>query len=163
MRIVVNIQEALEFISHEAQYEDAMSSKSLSGGNDEEHKKHFARVQIFAALNNFLEDLNKRLTPAPSQTNILPSELESLPPELIEQLSTDNQEMDFLKIIEDHDGTISLDRLILSYYKLHEVILDRRKTTAKFYRMIKSGSIYSIGGKGIYSIYEPENKDDLLE
>lgn len=158
----MNVQEGFEFIGNQANYHDAMSIKFLSIGNDKDHKKHHALGQQFAALNNLLEDLTLRLTPAPSQINILPSELEGLPPELIEQLSADNLEMEFLKIIEAHDGTISLDRLILAYFKQHGVVVSRRKVTAKLYRMTKSGTIHSLGGKGIYSLYDPESPQKYL-
>lgn len=162
MRISMNIQEGFEFIGKQANYHDAMSAKFLSIGNDKDHKKHYALGQQYAALNNLLDDLTMRLTPSTSQISILPSELEGLPPELIEQLSADNLEMEFLKIIEDHDGTISLDRLILAYFKQHGAVLSRRKVTAKLYRMTKGGAIHSLGGKGIYSLYDPESSQKYL-
>ena len=156
----MNLDDAIEFISQEAIYHDEQLSKSLALNEDEaESSAHYQKKRLYTSLYNLLINIQKRLDPNKSNTTILPSELEGLPKELLEQLSTDTLEINLLKIMEDHGGPISLDRLILIYFKLHSEILERRKLTAKLYRMCKSGSLYSVGERGIYSLYEPEKTD----
>ena len=156
----MNLDEAIEFISQEAIYYDEQTSKFLaSSDEDAKSSPHYQKKIQFTALYNLLVDIQTRLVPDKSTSTVLPSELEGLPKELLEQLSTDTLEINLLKIMEDHGGPISLDRLILGYYKLHNEILERRKLTAKLYRMCKSGSLYTVGERGIYSLYEPEKTD----
>lgn len=156
----MNLDEALEFVSQEAEYHDEQSSKLLTLNNeDAKGLYHYEKKRLFSALYNLLVDTQNRLNPDKSTSTILPSELEGLPRELLEQLSTDTHEINILKIMEDHSGPISLDRLILNFYKLHGEVLDRRKLTTKLYRMCKSGSLYTVGERGIYSLYEPEKTD----
>lgn len=156
----MNLNEAIEFVSQEAVYHDEQSSSLLA--IDEKDSKglfHHQKIGQYSALYNLLVNIQNRLDLSKSTSTILPSELEGLPEELLEQLSTDNLEINILKIMEDYGGPISLDRLILSYYKIHGVVLERRKLTAKLYRMCKSNTLYSVGERGIYSLYEPENTD----
>ena len=156
----MNLDEALEFVNQEAVYHDAQLSKYLaSNDKDAQSSPHYQKKRQFTTLHNLLVDIQIRLAPNKSTSTILPSELEGLPKELLEQLSTDTHEINILKIMEDHGGPISLDRLILNYYKRHSEVLDRRKLTAKLYRMCKSRSLYTVGERGIYSLYEPEKTD----
>ena len=156
----MNTDEALKLVTNQAKAYDELASSLSKQGRDDEASAHLRMSRQFAELNNHIEQLAQRLNSATSHLNILPSELEGLPDELRAQLSTDDFELNILRLMEDFGGTISLDRLILEWYKRHKEILQRRNVTAKLYRMMKSQTIFSLKSKGVYTIHEPKNEND---
>jgi len=91
--------------------------------------------------------------------DLKPHDLAGLPPEVIQQLSigdVDLQEFKFLEMIEAAGGTMTLDKLIIQLYRETSEVHDRAKLNARLYRMTSKGMLYSVPGKrGVYSIYKP--------
>ena len=159
----MNTQDALRFIAEQIENLDTDAKTCLEAHHDEEASMHFQTIKQLAELNNLIEELDQKLTPALSPITILPSELMDIPDDLRSQLSTDTFELKILEIIEDFKGTISLDRLLLEWYKRYNNVLNRRNVTAKLYRMVKSGMLYSGNQKGVYSIHDPKKNDENHE
>lgn len=121
-----------------------------------------------------LRDENKRLLAAndadTDNTILTPEDIEGLPEELIEQLSiteADRQDFDLLAVAKEIGGHLSLDKLLVGYYRKTKQILDRTKLNQRVYRMVQKGMLYAVPGrKGVYSALPQEDtaqQDDLLE
>jgi hypothetical protein len=83
------------------------------------------------------------------------SELQDLPPELMAELSiSDSDKLDFsiASLIEDVGGVATLDRVLVSIFKLTGEILKRATLNARLWRMVQKEMIFSVPGKkGVYS------------
>lgn len=87
---------------------------------------------------------------------LTPKDLEGLPEELIKELSlseSDKQDFFLMDIMDDLGGIASIDKIMIQAYKKNEEILERQKLSAKLYRMVSKGLIYSLPSKkGVYSL-----------
>jgi len=109
-----------------------------------------------------LEEIENRVA-------LRPKDISGLPDELIEQLSFkkkgDDVEIAIQEIIDAAGGVMSLDQIIIAYYRKTDKVLKRNLINAKLYRMAKKGLLYPVKGKkGIYCIFDPStlNSEDRV-
>lgn len=91
-----------------------------------------------------------------------PSELDDLPEEVLSELSEaarDKTDAQILQLIEDNNGVITLDQLLIRLYKKHGETFKRQLLTNRLYRMVQAGLLYGVSGKkGAYSINHIEEE-----
>lgn len=104
------------------------------------------------------------VTEFPKGKNNLPDELKDLPPELLAQLSTSfkkgkqsQSEDDLLaklkEIFSEHDHPLTLDEIILQYYRKHQKVLKRNSLSAQLQRLKGKGAIVRPNNR-VYAIPE---------
>jgi hypothetical protein len=102
---------------------------------------------------------------------LVPHDLEGLPEELKRELAISEAEqfdLDVLKVIEQAGGKISLDVLLVRWYREKGEVVKRRTMTNRIYRLLNKKRLYSTPGrKGVYQLAKPseitaqqENGDD---
>ena len=85
-------------------------------------------------------------------------DLEGLPDELLKQLNvtfgkSKCEESRYLHCAENLGGEFFVDSLMIEYWRQYKTILDKAKTIAKIYRMIKKGLLFAHPTeKGVYSV-----------
>jgi len=127
-------------------------------------------VDKFDGLLAQIEALEGSDSPSPNRISSLdeidgrvalrPKDIADLPDELMEQLSIkkngDDVEIAIQEIIEAAGGAMSLDQIIIGYYRKTGEVLKRNLINAKLYRMGKKDLIYSLPGKkGVYCTFNP--------
>ena|ERR1700722_4626523 len=132
---------------------------------------HKVTGEKFAALAADIENADKLLdaTPTPIanrgpvQLSLSIDDIEGLPPELINELSlsdADKTEFAIVNSIEDAGGVISLDRLLISLYKMTGEIYKRASLYSPLARLAQKNVIYYVPGKkGVYSLEQFSNED----
>ena len=93
-----------------------------------------------------------------SQFNLSFEEVQALPEDLIKELSfSDSDKTEFLiqNLIAEYGGLASLDRILVGIFKKTGEVHKRNAITAKVYRMVNKGMLFSVPTKkGVYSIKE---------
>ena len=122
---------------------------------------HLGTAERFRSLLSRIESLlseNAEGSPVREKINISLTDLQDIPPELLEELSvseTDIQEMVIEDIIIKNSGVISLDKLIVKFFHRQKEVLRRNTLTSRLYRMAEKGMIFNVPGKrGYYSSFE---------
>lgn len=152
----------LEFVKEQIVNQERMAAKFA----DQPHRcgLHLSSAQRFRSL---AERLERLVTSSKSQhnnrVNICLSDLEGLPDELMAELGisdADKQEMVIEDIISNNNGIISLDKLLVYYYKRENQIVKRGTFVSKLYRMGEKGMIFNVPGKrGYYSTQEMTSEE----
>ena len=117
--------------------------------------------EILRLENESLKRENKSLNSATDaftdNTVLTPEDLEGLPDELIKELSlteADRQDFELLAVVKELGGQVSLDKMLVNYYRRTNEILDRSKLNQRVYRMAQKGLLHAVPGrKGVYSAY----------
>lgn len=81
---------------------------------------------------------------------IKPEDIKDLPKEVLAELSlapSDYAEFDIVNLIKKHGGVMSLDHIIMATYRETGELLKRKMITARLYRMIGKGLLYSVRDK----------------
>ena len=139
-------------------------------------KKHRDTSDEFLELKQFLLDCaeliskrkNMQELPLQLSLSLNPSELDSLPEELINELSiskADKFEYIVLTAMEEIGGFASLDQLLVALYKKTETVYKRIPLTNRLYRMMNKNILHSVPEKkGVYSLREfsPGELDEIL-
>jgi len=139
--------------------------------------KHIETANRFSELADYLRDSsqNSSLIPEQMPLSLTQSDLVDLPDELIVELSISNAdkvEFAILDILKDNNGILSLDQILVKYYKATGEILKRPTMTNRLYRMGQKGLVSSVPGrKGIYttsqiaddsSAESPDKSDEMV-
>lgn len=86
---------------------------------------------------------------------LLPSDLEGLPPELINELSLselDRLAFAVISVIDNEGGVASLDRILIGLWRSTKEIHKKNVLQPKLYRMMQKKMIFPVPGKkGVYS------------
>lgn len=94
---------------------------------------------------------------------LVPADIEDLPEELKQELAISEAErfdLDVLKIIEAAGGKISLDVLLVQWYRTKGEVVKRRTMTSRIYRLLNKKRLYSTPGlKGVYQLAKPMDED----
>lgn len=93
--------------------------------------------------------------------SITPNDIQGLPQELINELGlteSDHNEFEIVNLIKQHGGVMSLDHILIALYKKTGVIHKRKILTAKLYRMVNKGLVFT-DKRGVYSLCAEENSD----
>lgn len=113
-----------------------------------------------------LEVKSPYATPAPakkSRFSLTEEEIVGLPHELIQELNLsagDRAEFAILSLLEESDGPLSLDKLLIGLYRRTGEIHKREKLTARLYRMAQKNLVYAYPGKkGIYALEPPAGSE----
>lgn len=161
----------IEFVKAHVAVQEKLARKFAPDSkfqNPGRYQLHLTNVDRFAELVADLEradqDLDRAVDTArahprgPVQLQLLPQDLEGLPPELLEELSVqsvDRLEMAIFAALTEAGGIVSLDRILIGLYKKTGEIHKRSAITAKLYRMGQKGVIYNVPSrKGWYSTTE---------
>jgi hypothetical protein len=117
--------------------------------------------------NQLLEAKSPDSTPSPavkkSRLSLTEEEIVGLPHELIQELNLsagDRAEFAILSLLEEADGPLTLDKLLIGLYRRTTEIHKREKLTARLYRMAQKNLVYAFPGKkGIYALEPPAGSD----
>jgi hypothetical protein len=156
----MNVDEAKAFV--QSQLEFHLRQAKRFDNDPRRYALHNSTATQFEKLSVLLESGNVHSaisTPnaekAPIKLNLAWEELQDLPPELMAELSiSDSDKLDFsiATLIEEVGGVATLDRVLVSIYKLTGEILKRATLNARLYRMAQKEIIFSVPGKkGVYS------------
>lgn len=119
--------------------------------------KHIETAGRFAELAAYLGDSsqNRAMLPDQMPLSLTQSDIADLPEELINELSisdSDKAEFVILDILRDNGGILSLDQLLVKFYRETGEIIKRPAMTNRLYRMAQKGLVNSVPGKkGIYT------------
>lgn len=160
------------FVKEQIEYNERSAVKY----RDDENRTHsyHNRAAVFRQLLADLENFeSQHSTPSTVDSNIeslyrlTPSEIEDLPPELLEQLSItegDKQEFAIAEMIKDLGGATSLDKLLIAIYRRTGEIEKRTRLNARLYRMVNKRMIYAHPSrKGIYGLRPFPEEDEQPE
>ncbi len=159
---VGNVASKILFVNEQIAFHRSRADEYKN--NKRRHIKHLETTQQFESLLELLLNLEKTSKEKKSnfQYSLFPNDLEGLPKELLNELSisdADKEEFVILEIIEKNGGTMSLDQILIQYYKSSGKIIKRAPMTNRLYRMGQKGIIFSLPGKkGIYSTEKPEEQ-----
>jgi hypothetical protein len=175
--VVVSIlAKHVEFVKAHVAVQEKLARKFAPDSkyhNPGRYQLHLGNVDHFSELLSDIELANTELDEAdsrprtahrgPVQLQLLPQDLEGLPSELLEELSVqsvDKLEMAIFAAFNDAGGTMSLDRILINIYRKTGEVHKRTAITAKLYRMIQKGILYSVPSrKGWYSLSEMSEED----
>jgi hypothetical protein len=148
------LAELAQLEQYHQQVFEAFKETSDQHGQIEQHR----HIRNCLAIRGYLEGL--QIKQRGSGLELLPEDLEGLPAELIAELSisdSDQQEIDIMKLIELEGGTISLDLLLVRWFRAKKAVMKRKAMTSRLYRMQQKGRIFAVEGtKGIYSLHKQE-------
>lgn len=126
--------------------------------------KHLETAAKLNGVLRFLEaSSQKRRSPEQISFHLTPEDIDGLPEELLSELSiteADKAEFAILGIFEESGGTLSLDQLLVRYFRTTGEILKRPAMNNRIYRMIQKGVLFSVPNrKGIYTISAPKETE----
>ncbi len=154
---VMTIEETLEFVHSQMEFHLRQAKRFES--DPRRHALHAETAERFRetldALKTPSGDVGAPVSGSTPKLTLDWSELQDLPPELMAELSiSDSDKLDFsiASLIEDVGGVATLDRVLISIYKLTGEILKRATLNARLWRMVQKEMIFSVPGKkGVYS------------
>jgi hypothetical protein len=138
------------------------------------HQMHLSAAEKFRSLAADIEAANKELDSAPNRKaygqlslNLTPEDIEGLPEELVKELSisdADRTEFAIRHIIDEAGGVLSLDKILIAYYKKKQEVMKRVTMTSRLYRMVTKKLLYNVPNKkGVYSTRPiTETESDLF-
>ena len=155
----------LAFVKGQADFHEKMVEKY--GAASFRSKLHKTTSDQFRALLHDMEDADKTLdapiaapkpplgNKPPAQLSLTMGDIEGLPEELIKELNlsdADKTEFTIVDAIDLAGGVISLDKLLISLYKLTGEINKRAAISSRLARMAQKNMIFYVPGKkGVYS------------
>ncbi|MFC0217825.1 hypothetical protein ACFFJ7_05395 [Pseudochelatococcus lubricantis] len=148
------VEEFLEFVKGQADFHDRQQVRHSA--NERRASQHARTAGNFRELANFLErQAAREAEPKVKRLALGWDEIEGLPEELLSELSvseSDRTEFNILSILDEAGGVISLDRLLVEYYKLTGDVMKRQTMNNRLYRMGIKELVFSVPGKkGVYS------------
>ena len=172
------LEKYIPFVKEQISVHDKLITKFASNGRFPNEYRYSLHQSTRARFQSLLEDIEsadnllknasdskKEIGKKQIQLQIFPSDLEGLPQDLLDELSVqpgDSLELTILKILEDHGGIASLDQLLIGIYRATEEVHKRSNFTAKLYRMIQKGMIFSVPGKkGVYSLKQFSSEEEV--
>lgn len=156
--------EVIEIIQEQIDFHKTSAEKYKS--NQYRSKRHLETISNFRLIRNYVHELKSKADISstskkgdkPLTLALMPADLEDLPDELLEELSissADKSEFYIASLIEEAGGIMSLDQIIVGVFRGTGEIVKRTTITAKLYRMINKGLIFSVPlKKGVYSCNE---------
>lgn len=137
------------------------------------NSKHLETASRFEELLEYLRHASEELEEAKKRANsksrpktlrlsLTPEELEGLPQELLDELSSaDRSEYLILNILEDAGGVASLDKILVELFRRTNEVTKRSTLTSRIYRMAQKNLVHSVPGKkGVYSL-QPMSREDV--
>ncbi|ODA67519.1 hypothetical protein A7A08_01553 [Methyloligella halotolerans] len=152
-----NVREFLDFVKGQTAFHQRQAE--YHAANPKRSERHQETAAKFAALADYLDLVSKTSRPDAPRNRLALSwdEIEGLPEELLSELNiteSDKTEFNIASIVEEAGGVISLDRLLVEYYRLTGEVMKRSQMNNRLYRMGLKGLIYSVPSrKGVYSNY----------
>lgn len=160
-----DIDRYLEFVKEQIGFHSRQAERLKHDKRRFTLHKHTA--DTFEEIYNYLKNPPSKLDTLTIDGDSLSlkwSEVQDLPPELLEELSiTDSDKLDYsiVGLMEKLGGIATLDRILVDVYKLTGEVLKRSSLNARLYRMTQKSMIYSVEGrKGVYSTTKID-KDQL--
>ena len=157
-RRVESLDDAIDLAKEEVGYHHDLFAALQETGDSQAAARHLSRQKLFESLVAFIQSLAEKQRG--NGLGLLPEDLEGLPPEVIQELSltdSDQQEIDILRLMEAEGGTISLDLLIVRWYRAKKELIRRRTLNSRLYRMQQKGRVFALPGtKGVYSLHRPQ-------
>lgn len=153
-----NITDQLNFVNNQLRYHTRQIEKleKKEGPNVQRallnHKKTAESFEALYAFLNALPDdgidssSSSKNEIVSSSLHILPSDIEGLPKELLDELNlseSDNQELEIMRSLEKAGGCLSIDKLMIQLYRDTKKVYSRKPLAAKLYRMVNKGLIKS--------------------
>ncbi len=172
---MINVASIIEIVKDQLSF-NLRRQSSLEGKNGPHNARkaanHRRAAEDLQKVLTFLETVSDKQidtsgTVSPS-LNLLPSDLDGLPEELINELNlsdSDKQEFEILGSLEKAGGVLTIDKLMIQLYRDTGKINNRKALAAKLYRMTQKNLIKSNPEKrGAYEIVSCEdNEHDEVE
>ncbi|SFJ00070.1 hypothetical protein [Nitrosomonas sp. Nm34] len=171
------LEKHIDFVKNQIAYHQRQSEKlgkkndSRSDRTCSNHKKVLEDLvdlaEFLESIPKDLSSLDKKSKAVSSSLHILPSDLEGLPQELLDELNisdSDKQELEIIKSLENAGGVLTIDKLMIQLYRDTGAIHNRKQLAAKLYRMTSKGLLRSNQDKrGAFEIadsLQPENQNE---
>lgn len=154
----------LPFLKEQTEYHDRQLVRFRSDPTKKRRHEEIAktfRELVAAALAHQTQSESAGPISSPN-TALTPADLAGLPPELLEQLNlseSDAQDMQIINVVNAAGGVMSLDKLLIAIYRQTGEVHKRPKLTARLYRMVQKGIIFTVPKKkGLYTTTQPESE-----
>jgi len=133
--------------------------------------RHLSTCEQFKALLADMEQGDRLLDAGPikpiprgNMLQLKPEEMEGLPEELLAELSdsarVDKGDVIVLQILADAGGILSLDQILVAFYRKTGEVIKRTTMTSRLYRMTQRGALFGVPDKkGIYSTFRMTEDD----
>lgn len=163
-----SLSEHIVFVKNQVAYHERHLDKAVKRGEADDsvheyllngHKQLLATLESFAAHPDHpaLNDSGSSSTQDPlsallqNSTQINPTMLDGLPPELVEQLQISDADRFQWQVVDLINRTptkiISLEVLLIALFHTTGKILDRTELATRIYRLTRKGVLYSVEGK----------------
>ncbi len=151
----VNLEKLRLFVKGQRDFH--IERAEIYSHNNFRKNKHLETAKEFDELLEYLESAHTR--PLPKGQLVLaltPDDLDGLPEELVSELSissADKAEFVVLSVMEEHGGIMSLDQIMVHYYRATGEIPRRTAMTNRVYRLGQKKLIKNVPGKkGVYCL-----------
>ncbi len=136
--------------------------------NNFRKNKHLETAKNFEELLQYLESTSKQALPKGQLVlSLTPDDLEGLPEELVAELSissADKAEFVVLSVLEKNGGIMSLDQIMVNYYRETGDIPTRPAMTNRVYRLGQKNLVKSVPGKkGVYYLTSLISDKEIAE
>ena len=154
---MATLDELIEFVKEQVAFHSERASHFSA--NNFRRTKHLETAAKLVDVQSFIESARDKSKP-PEQLSfaLTAADIEGLPDELMRELSVssgDKAEFAILNLITEAGGTLSLDQILVKYYRLTGEIVKRTAMTNRLYRMVQKGMLFGFPGKkGVYSTTE---------
>ena len=162
-----NIIEHIAFVNEQVAFHE--TRVEMYEKNKQRKNKHLQTLKSFFSLRDLLSNIENQSSSTPEQLtlSLRPEDLDGLPDELVAELSitsADKAEFLIASLMKEAGGVMSLDQVLVSYYKSTGEIVKRAAMTNRMYRMAQKGLVHSVPEKkGIYSTNPaPESESETI-
>lgn len=111
------------------------------------------------------KQLSQRQNAFKHNVTLTGQDIRDIPSELLSQLNiseSDQKEFQLHDIIEEAGGVMSMDKLLVAYYRATGEVLERSKLNQRLYRMTQKGLLFSVPSrKGVYATYQVNEPSEL--
>lgn len=157
------LQKHIAFVNEQIAVQSKLATKFE--GQEWRHKLHTDSCENFRQLSVDLADADRQLDEyannplprtetKPSRLSLAPEDIQGLPAELLEELSSgaDKTEFAIIQVINERGGIASLDQILVGVYKRTGEVFKRSTMTSRLYRMAQKSLVFSVPTKkGAYS------------
>ncbi|MEM7764535.1 MAG: hypothetical protein AAF290_10670 [Pseudomonadota bacterium] len=150
------LEEMVAFVKEQIQFHSERASHFEK--NKFRREKHLETANKFNELKTFIESPVPIKYTHPEQLSLAlsPSDIVDLPDELKSELSigkTDEEEFTIVRILEHAGGIMSLDQVLIGFYRETGVVMKRATMNNRLNRMMSKNMIFGVPGKkGVYSL-----------
>lgn len=167
---MASVDNYLRFVNEQIDFHKGRAE--IYANSPKRQQKHLDTAKHLTELALFLEELQRQKESHPAEVSkakitLTRSELEGLPKEVLDELSTsgtDTVGYAILDMMEQRGGLMSLDQIIVGLYREFGEIHKRQSVTSRMYRMAQRGLVKNYPGKkGVYVLADDGDAEDPQE